>query len=61
MLTITRREGEIIEIGDEITIKVVRCEGNKVRIGVDAPRELSVGRAEHPDSPRNQRVGDAER
>jgi len=46
MLVLTRKSKEQIRIGDNITITVVRLQGNSVRIGIDAPRELRVVRGE---------------
>ena len=46
MLILTRKSGEGIRIGDEITLKIVEIRGNQVRIGVEAPRDLSVHREE---------------
>ncbi len=46
MLVLSRRMGEEIVIGGEIRIKVVSVKGNQVRIGVSAPRSVSVDRQE---------------
>ncbi len=46
MLIITRRNGEKIALGDDITIQVLDIAGNTVRIGIDAPRSLPVYREE---------------
>ncbi len=46
MLVLTRRPGESIHIGSGITITVTEIKGNKVRIGIDAPEEVSIFRAE---------------
>jgi carbon storage regulator len=46
MLILMRRPGETICIGDDVTITVMSVEGNRVRIGVKAPREVTVDREE---------------
>ncbi|MEM8668544.1 MAG: carbon storage regulator [Planctomycetota bacterium] len=46
MLVLTRKLKEQIRIGDDITITIVRLQGNSVRIGIDAPREMRVVRGE---------------
>jgi len=46
MLILTRRIGESLVIGDNVTIAVLEVKGNKVRIGVNAPKEVSVHREE---------------
>ncbi|NVK32073.1 MAG: carbon storage regulator CsrA [Gammaproteobacteria bacterium] len=46
MLILTRRVGESLVIGDEVTISVLGVKGNQVRLGVNAPREVSVHREE---------------
>jgi carbon storage regulator len=46
MLTLSRREGHAIRIGDTIRIVVSEIRGNTVRIGIDAPRDLQVFREE---------------
>src|SRR3954454_2966787 len=46
MLVLTRKLMEKLFIGDDICVTVVRLEGGQVRLGIDAPREVSVVRAE---------------
>lgn len=46
MLLLTRKKGEAILIGDEIKITVIELLGDKVRIGIEAPRDMSVYREE---------------
>ncbi|OEY67780.1 carbon storage regulator CsrA [Marinobacter sp. X15-166B] len=46
MLILTRRVGETLMIGDEVTVTVLGVKGNQVRIGVDAPKDVAVHREE---------------
>ena len=46
MLILTRRVGESLKVGDDITITVLGVKGNQVRIGVNAPRDVAVHREE---------------
>lgn len=46
MLILTRRVGETIVIGDDVTVTVLGVKGNQVRIGVDAPKDVEVHREE---------------
>ena len=46
MLLLTRRTGETIQIGDDITVTVLSVKGNQVRIGITAPDDVKIMREE---------------
>jgi carbon storage regulator len=46
MLILTRRVGETVMIGNEVTVTVLGVKGNQVRIGVNAPKDVAVHREE---------------
>jgi carbon storage regulator len=46
MLILTRRIGETITVGDDVTVTVLGCKGNQVRLGVNAPEHVDVHREE---------------
>lgn len=48
MLVLTRKDGQQIRIGQDVTITILRIQGRSVRVGIEAPREVSVVRAELP-------------
>jgi carbon storage regulator len=50
MLVLTRKKGERVVIGDDIVVTIIDVKGDSVRIGFDAPRGLSVQRAEIVDA-----------
>ena len=46
MLVLSRRVGESVVLGDDITVTVLEVRGDVVRVGIDAPRSVQVNRAE---------------
>jgi carbon storage regulator len=58
MLILTRRVGESLIIGDDVTITVLGVKGNQVRIGVNAPRDVAVHREEILDRIQADSVAD---
>ena len=54
MLILTRRVGETLMIGDEVTVTVLGVKGNQVRIGVNAPKDVAVHREEIYDRIRKE-------
>jgi carbon storage regulator len=46
MLILTRRVGEALKIGSEVTVTVLAVKGNQVRVGITAPKEVAVHRQE---------------
>jgi len=61
MLILTRRVGEAVVIGEDVTVTVLGVKGNQVRIGVNAPKTVSVHREEIFDRIKNERDGDPTR
>jgi carbon storage regulator len=60
MLILTRRVGETVMIGNEVTVTVLSVKGNQVRIGVNAPKDVAVHREEIYDRIRREDDGDSQ-
>ena len=60
MLVLSRKKDEKIVIGDNISIMVVEIRGDKVRLGIEAPREISVHRREVYDAIKRKESDEAE-
>lgn len=58
MLILTRRVGETLMIGDDVTVTVLGVKGNQVRIGVNAPKDVSVHREEIYERIKREKEGE---
>ena len=59
MLILTIRVGEAVMIGDEVTVTVLGVKGNQVRVGVNAPKNVSVHREEIYERIQREEKGDS--
>ena len=57
MLVLSRKRNESILIGDDITITLIEIRGDKVRLGIEAPKEIPVHRREVYDAIKEQEKG----
>lgn len=60
MLILTRRVGETVMIGSEVTVTVLGVKGNQVRIGINAPKNVAVHREEIFERIKREQEGDPE-
>ena len=58
MLILTRRVGETLVIGDDVTVTVLGVRGNQVRLGVNAPKDIAVHREEIYHRIQNEKSGE---
>ena len=56
MLILTRRVGEAVQIGDNITIRVLGMKGGQVRLGFDVPKDVNVMRTELLNKPKKDQA-----
>jgi carbon storage regulator len=57
MLILTRRAGETVMIGSDVTITVLGVKGNQVRIGINAPKDVAVHREEIYERIQSEKTG----
>jgi carbon storage regulator len=60
MLILTRRAGETVMIGSDVTITVLGVKGNQVRIGINAPKDVAVHREEIYERIQNEKAAGSE-
>lgn len=58
MLILTRRVGETVVIGEDISVTVLGVKGNQIRLGINAPKDVAVHRQEIFDRIQNETNGD---
>jgi carbon storage regulator len=56
MLVLTRKSGEAINVGDEITVTVLEIRGNQVRLGIQAPLSVTIHRRELYEKMRSENL-----
>ena len=60
MLILTRRVGETVMIGNDVTVTILGVKGNQVRVGINAPKNVAVHREEIYERIKREQQGDAE-
>ena len=60
MLILTRRVGETVMIGNEVTVTVLGVKGNQVRLGINAPKDVAVHREEIFERIKAEQIGGPE-
>lgn len=61
MLVLTRKENEKIRIGDEVVISILGVEGGNVKVGIDAPKEITILRMEVYEQIQRENIESAEK
>jgi carbon storage regulator len=60
MLILTRRVGETVIIGDDVTVTILGVKGNQVRVGINAPKNVAVHREEIYERIKREQQGEAQ-
>ena len=60
MLILTRRVGETVMIGNDVTVTILGVKGNQVRVGINAPKNVAVHREEIYERIKRERQGDSQ-
>jgi carbon storage regulator len=60
MLILTRRVGETVMIGNDVTVTVLGVKGNQVRVGINAPKNVAVHREEIYERIKREQQGDSQ-
>lgn len=60
MLILTRRVGETVMIGNDVTVTILGVKGNQVRVGINAPKNVAVHREEIYERIKREQQGDSE-
>jgi carbon storage regulator len=58
MLILTRKAGETVVIGDNVTVAIIGVKGNQIRIGINAPKDVTVHREEIYERIRHEQLSE---